>query len=544
MGDGWAYAALEPVATPSTVPSGWPPGWGIPDDATDPWPPGWPTAGTGEYDDYTLVTDAPAAIGPEEPATVEAYALDDGAANASDLNLHVIRSSAKIGATTVQVKESGGTFADYWYGQVSNYSGSRYGVSQALIFDIDEGDEGSTVTVLVEIVSTSPEIEDSDTTTVEAGVDYAAVASTGNLTLSGNQTIDGVAITTQRVCAWKQTTASENGLYTAASGAWTLIKAFDSNMLYKPIFISSGTVFASSVLWVTASNTATFRRVAYHVQACTTGNHALSGTAGLVDATIAAGDLVLAPYQTTASENGIYVVQASTWTKIASFAAADIGTSISVGAGTIFANSTFYVTAANTVAWRRAAHRVACATRGDHALSGTAGLVDATIAAGDLILAWLQTTASQNGIYIVQSSTWTKIASFAAADIGMAIHVGAGTIFGQNMFLVTAVNAATWRRGAYKAKLATTADHGLSGTSNVDSVAISAGDVVMAWIQSTASQNGLYIVAASGTWPKIASFAAGDVGTQVGVSAGTLYGKLNFICTAANTVVAGGAVFL
>lgn len=48
------------------------------------------------------------------------------------------------------------------------------------------------------------------------------VASTGNLTLSGLQTVDSVLlVANDRVLVKNQTTASQNGIYAAASGAWT-----------------------------------------------------------------------------------------------------------------------------------------------------------------------------------------------------------------------------------------------------------------------------------------------------------------------------------
>jgi hypothetical protein len=48
------------------------------------------------------------------------------------------------------------------------------------------------------------------------------VASTGNLTLSGNQTIDGVSVSAgSRVLVKDQSSASENGVYVTASGAWS-----------------------------------------------------------------------------------------------------------------------------------------------------------------------------------------------------------------------------------------------------------------------------------------------------------------------------------
>lgn len=47
------------------------------------------------------------------------------------------------------------------------------------------------------------------------------VATTGNITLSGEQTIDGVLTSGSYVLVKDQSTASQNGLYTSAAGAWT-----------------------------------------------------------------------------------------------------------------------------------------------------------------------------------------------------------------------------------------------------------------------------------------------------------------------------------
>jgi len=46
------------------------------------------------------------------------------------------------------------------------------------------------------------------------------VATTGNITLSGEQTIDGVLTSSSDVLVWQQTTASQNGVYTSGAGAW------------------------------------------------------------------------------------------------------------------------------------------------------------------------------------------------------------------------------------------------------------------------------------------------------------------------------------
>lgn len=56
-------------------------------------------------------------------------------------------------------------------------------------------------------------------------------ATTGNITLSGAQTIDGVAVAETspptRVLVWQQTDATENGIYDVKSAAWTRSADFD-----------------------------------------------------------------------------------------------------------------------------------------------------------------------------------------------------------------------------------------------------------------------------------------------------------------------------
>lgn len=75
-------------------------------------------------------------------------------------------------------------------------------------------------------------------------------ATTANVTLSGTQTIDGVALVAgDRVLVKNQTTAADNGIYVVASGAWT--RATDMNTGAKALgaatFISEGTTLGNTV---------------------------------------------------------------------------------------------------------------------------------------------------------------------------------------------------------------------------------------------------------------------------------------------------------
>lgn len=60
-----------------------------------------------------------------------------------------------------------------------------------------------------------------ESNTVESWKSPCAVATTGNITLSGEQTIDGVLTSASRVLVKNQTTQSQNGIYVSAAGAWS-----------------------------------------------------------------------------------------------------------------------------------------------------------------------------------------------------------------------------------------------------------------------------------------------------------------------------------
>lgn len=80
---------------------------------------------------------------------------------------------------------------------------------------------------------------------------------------------------------------------------------------------------------------------------------------------------------------------------------------------------------------------------------------------------------------------------------------------------------------------ATTADHGLSGTSAVDGVTIAAGDRILVWKQTDGTENGIYI-AASGSWTRAIDMSLDDdifIGTQVYVREGDTYAETVFAIT-------------
>ena len=86
--------------------------------------------------------------------------------------------------------------------------------------------------------------------------DAVRAATTGDITLSGAQAIDGVAVIAgDRVLVKNQTVASENGVYVAAAGAWSRATDADSegDLRGASAFVEEGTAGADT-LWVLTTN--------------------------------------------------------------------------------------------------------------------------------------------------------------------------------------------------------------------------------------------------------------------------------------------------
>jgi len=75
--------------------------------------------------------------------------------------------------------------------------------------------------------------------------DSVRAATTANITLSGEQTIDGVSVVAgNRVLVKNQSTASQNGIYVAAAGSWSRATDFDADAEVTPgafTFVEEGT---------------------------------------------------------------------------------------------------------------------------------------------------------------------------------------------------------------------------------------------------------------------------------------------------------------
>ena len=77
--------------------------------------------------------------------------------------------------------------------------------------------------------------------------------STGNLTLSGEQTIDGILTSTSRILVMNQSSAAENGIYVTASGAWARAVPLDTwdEHVGAVVLVSQGTAYSDQAFMCT-----------------------------------------------------------------------------------------------------------------------------------------------------------------------------------------------------------------------------------------------------------------------------------------------------
>ena len=155
-------------------------------------------------------------------------------------------------------------------------------------------------------------------------------ATTANITLSGEQTLDGVTTSTSRVLVKNQSTASQNGLYTSSSGAWTRTTDMDTwaEVPSAYIFVQQGTTLAdtgwvctsdaggtigsTAINWtqfagvgnVTNASVAAAAAIAYSKLASMSTGQVLLGNAGTPTATTLSGDVTVGATGVTAIGSG------------------------------------------------------------------------------------------------------------------------------------------------------------------------------------------------------------------------------------------------
>lgn len=152
------------------------------------------------------------------------------------------------------------------------------------------------------------------------------VVATTNLALSGLPTIDTIALAAgNRVLVAGQSDARQNGVWTAAAGAWTRATTENEGLEFpagSSWFVNEGNAYRGS-LWRLQNtdpiviNTSLINIARYRdpVRAVATTNLTRSGLQTVDGVSLIGGDRVLLTAQSTPSENGVYSIASGTWSR-------------------------------------------------------------------------------------------------------------------------------------------------------------------------------------------------------------------------------------
>jgi hypothetical protein len=147
-------------------------------------------------------------------------------------------------------------------------------------------------------------------------------------------------------------------------------------------------------------------------------------------------------------------------------------------------------------------------------LSGTITVDGTVLAVDDRVLLKNQTTASENGVYIVNAGAWTKLPD--ASDVGSLVFVLEGTANGSRQFYCNTENA--WVLYFIQASYFATIGDGLEVDGTGFGFGIKASSVTNAMLAGSIANDKLLAIAES----KISAFAGADGGSVV--AATTSYG--------------------
>jgi hypothetical protein len=159
-------------------------------------------------------------------------------------------------------------------------------------------------------------------------------ATTGNITLSGAQTIDGVSVIAgDRVLVKAQSTGSQNGIYVAAAGAWARATDADTSAEVKPgmfTFVAEGTAGGDKGYVLTTDAPITLNTTALTFTQFS-GSGSVTGTASRISVTGNQVDIDAAYVgQTSITTTG--TITTGTWTGT-TIAVANGGTGATTAAG-------------------------------------------------------------------------------------------------------------------------------------------------------------------------------------------------------------------
>jgi hypothetical protein len=386
----------------------------------------------------------------------------------------------------------------------------------------------------------------------------ARMASTGSLTLSGLQTVDGVVGSSGNLVLVKdQVAPADNGVYSMSAGAWTRSGGTTSGNVCS---VREGTTNGGSA-WILTTNdpiTVGVTGLTYDqvgpscccsARLATTDPRAspLTGLAGAVDGfSLSAGNVVLVKNQAVASENGVYIASAGAWTRTCEIFSGHL---VSVRQGNRQALTVWMLETnppitldSTSLTYRQTVDHCEARVATDIpiTLSGTGASIDGvTVAAGDHVLATAQTPGSANGIYIVRTGAWDRACSLTP---GKLVHIRAGTANTGSVWMLTnsvvivGVVTLTFVKisgGDPRIKVRASSTT-VPGGGTADGITLTTNDLILVFAGGAA--NGIYRFTSPSTYDKIQSFVIADADKLISVREGNLRGPSLWLVTAADTI--------
>jgi len=370
------------------------------------------------------------------------------------------------------------------------------------------------------------------------------VATLNDITLSGEQNIDGVLTSGSRVLVKDQTLPAENGIYVSAAGAWT--RATDMNIWAEVpgsfVFVTSGDTQASSG-WVCISQdggTLGITAIDF-VQFSSSAAYSTDGQG--IELTGTVFSLELQGTTLSKSASGLKVATGGlTNTEISTLAAID---TTKIGAGTVSNTELGYLAGVGANVQAQLDAKQATVT-------GAASTITSSNLSPSKALA-----SDGSGKVAVSSTTSTELGYLAGTTSGVQSQLdaklnkagdtmtGALTLAGDPS---TNFQAATKQyvdalAGGSKIRAsvacATTANITLSGEQTIDTVLTSASRVLVK-NQTSSAENGIY-VSAAGAWTRATDMDtwAEVPGSSTFVSGGSVNLSTGWGCTAATTGTIG-----